>query len=220
MRLYDLSHPYHDCMPVYPGDDPVELRLKRTVPADGYTAYTLSTGLHAGTHLDAPLHFVAGGQMIRDLELERCLGSGRLLDVRGEKVIGYRPEYARLIGPGDIVLLWTGHSAYWNTDAYFKQHPVVQEDLADFFIERKIKLLGMDLPSPDGPPFPIHKKLLHAGIPLLENLTNLEQLRDLPSFEVIALPLNITAEGSPVRVVARAWDIKEGKTKCKGRSCG
>ncbi|HPT83127.1 MAG TPA: cyclase family protein [Limnochordia bacterium] len=207
MALYDLSHPYQDQMPVYPGDHPVRLTLQRSVPEDGFTAYLLAAGLHAGTHLDAPLHFVEGGQMVQDLPLELFAGRGRLLDVRGQNPIAFRAEYAKLIEAGDVVLLWTGHSDRWGTDTYFSEHPVVHGELAEFFVARRIRLLGMDLPSPDGPPFAIHKKLLGAGIPLLENLTNLKQLAEADSFEVMAFPLKIAAEGCPVRVVARTLCI-------------
>ena len=209
-RLYDLSYPFENQMPVYPGDDPVVLSQRRSVPKDGYTAYTLQTGLHAGTHLDSPLHFLAEGDMVGELPLDRFLGRGCLLDVRGENPIRYRPEYATLVGRAAIVLLWTSWSRHWGTDAYYAQHPVVHEELADFLVGRKIKLLGMDLPSPDEPPFLVHQKLLGAGIPLLENLTNLEQLAQVRDFEVMAFPLKIGAEGSPVRVVARAFRAKEG----------
>lgn len=208
-KLYDLSHPFSSGMPVYPGDEPVLLERRRSAHTDGYTAYSLQTGLHAGTHLDAPLHFVADGQMVRDLPLERFLGRGFLLDGRGQNPVGYKEEYDTLIRAGDIVLLWTGHSVNWGTDCYYAQHPVLGEELVEFLIQRRIRLLGMDLPSPDGPPFAMHKRLLGAGIPLVENLTNLEQLQHLQSFEVMAFPVKIAAEGCPMRVVARAWNGKE-----------
>ena len=202
-QLYDLSYPFWVQMPVYPGDEPVVLRQKRSAAQDGYNAYSLQTGLHAGTHVDAPLHFLEGGQRVSDLALDRFIGNGCLLDVRGQDTIGCGPEFAELIMPDDVVLLWTGHSAYWGTEEYYTQHPVISDELADWLIARGIKLLGMDLPSPDGPPFAIHRKLLGAGIPLIENLTNLEQLSTLKSFEVMAFPLSIPAEGCPVRVVAK-----------------
>ena len=202
-RIYDLSHPYQHQMPVYPGDDPVVLRETRSAAKDGYTLYALQTGLPAGTHLDAPLHILSEGRMIADLPLDLFAGRGRLLDVRGEDPIRCRAEYGSFVGEDDVVLLWTGHSAAWGTAAYFQQHPPVHEELARFFVQRRIKLLGMDLPSPDGPPFLVHKTLLGAGIPQLENLTNLEQLEQLSSFEEIAFPLKICAEGCPVRAVAR-----------------
>ncbi len=203
MIIFDLSHPLEDLTPAYPGDEPCSLVQRKTIERDGYTSFLLNMGLHVGTHLDAPLHFLAGGAMVQDLPLETFVGRGCLLDVRGESMIEYKPEYASLVEPGDIVLLWTDHSIKFKTDEYYAKHPVMGEDLADFLVARRIKMVGFDLPSPDRVPFSIHKKLFMAGIPLLENLTNLEALRGIGQFEVMAFPLKISAEGSPVRVVAR-----------------
>jgi len=202
-RLIDLSHPLCDGMPVYPGDDPVRIQQTRTVEHDGYTYFRLETGMHAGTHLDAPLHMVSGGVPISGLPLETFTGRGCLLDVRGQPVIEYKPEYVQLVHPGDIVLLWTDHSRLFGTEEYFAQHPVVSDALAEFFAARGIKMLGMDLPSPDRAPFGVHRRLLGVGIPLLENLANLDALQGEKSFEVTAFPLKVDVEGCPVRVVAR-----------------
>lgn len=202
-RFICLSHVFEDSMPIFPGDRSVSLVHSRTVEKDGFNAYELKTGLHAGTHLDAPLHFLTVGQMVKDLALETFMGRGCLLDVRGEAVIRYKEDYDKAVLPGDIVLLWTGYSTIYGTEGYYTNHPVVGEELADFLIRRGIKMLGVDLPSPDQPPFAVHKRLFMANIPLLENLTNLEALAGFGEFEVMAFPLKISAEASPVRVVAR-----------------
>ncbi|MBN2628628.1 MAG: cyclase family protein [Spirochaetales bacterium] len=97
------------------------------------------------------------------------------------------------------------YTADWDLNR-FSGHPLVTEELADFFIDRKIGLLGMDLSSPDAYPFPVHKKLFARDIPILENLTNLESLLGRDDFEILAFPLKIEAEGSPVRAVARIKD--------------
>lgn len=202
-KLIDLSHLLQDQTPAYPGDEPCRLVQTGSVERDGYTSFLLNTGLHAGTHLDAPLHFVVEGAMVRDLPLETFMGRGCLIDVRGEVVVGYKPEYASLVEADDIVLLWTDHSKRYGTKEYYERHPVLNEELADFLVTRGIKLLGLDFPSPDSMPFVVHKKLLSAGIPIIENLTNLAELANLSHFEVMAFPLRICAEGSPVRVVVR-----------------
>lgn len=203
-KLIDLSHELHDGIPVYPGDEEFRLVQTKSAKRDGYTSFVLNTALHAGTHLDAPLHFLTEGSMICDLPLETFLGRGCLVDARGEMIVRLRPEHKSMIREGDIVLLWTEHSAKYGTDAYYQEHPVLHGEWADFLISMGIKLVGVDLPAPDNPPFPIHKKLLGAGIPIIENLTKLGDLAGLRGFEVMAFPLRIRAEGSPVRVVARA----------------
>lgn len=202
-KLVDLTHVFEDHTPAYPGDVPCRLVQTRTVAKDGYCSYILKTGLHAGTHLDAPLHFIEDGVMVKDLPLASFFGRGCLLDVRGENTLVYHEEYAKLVEPGDIVLLWTSHSAKFGGDEYYRGHPVLDPGLGEFFVARQIKMLGMDMPSPDRAPFAIHRRLLASGIPLLENLTNLEALQAAARFEIMAFPLRISAEGSPVRVVAK-----------------
>ena len=65
-----------------------------------------------------------------------------------------------------------------------------------------LDLVGMDTPSPDAPPFPVHKIFLGSEILIIENLTNLESLVDLKNFTVAALPAKFHADAAPVRVVA------------------
>lgn len=202
-KLIDLSHPFQTGMPVYPGDIPVSLVQTRTMERDGYAHLTLSTNLHAGTHLDAPAHFIAGGNLVGDLPLDCFAGKGCLLDVRGEAMLGYKRVYDSLIKPGHIVLLWTNHSAAYGAEEYYAAHPVLSDELTEFLIQKRVKMLGMDFPSPDGPPFRIHKRVLGANIPILENLTNLGELEKFAQFEIMAFPVKISGEGCPVRVVAR-----------------
>ncbi|MTI95818.1 MAG: cyclase family protein [Firmicutes bacterium] len=162
--------------------------------------------MHAGTHIDAPRHFLDCGKRIGDFGLEKFIGKGCLLDVRGESNIALKQEYFQLVQEGDIVLLFTGLGSLFRENSYyenFNDHPLVEIELAEFFVERKIKMLGMDTPKPDNFPFAIHKLLLSNGILIMENLNDLEKLVSVPSFEVIALPLKIHAEASIVRAVAR-----------------
>lgn len=202
--IIDLSHPLQDGTPAYPGDEPCRLVQTKRVETDGYASFLLNTGLHAGTHLDAPAHFLQDGALVKDLPLETFIGKGCLLDVRGERTLGYKREYDSLVEQGDIVLLWTDHSKKYGSPEYYGCYPVIEEEIAEFLVRKGIKMLGLDLPSPDGMPFAVHKRLLGAGIPIIENLTNLAALAEIRTLEVMAFPLRIGAEGSPVRVVARA----------------
>ena len=104
---------------------------------------------------------------------------------------------------GDIVLLYTEYDEFFGTDKYFENHPIVDEKLAQFFVDRGVKLIGIDMPSPDQYPFKVHHKLLENDILIIENLRNLKKLEGVKRFEVMAFPLNIRAEASLTRVVAR-----------------
>jgi len=64
-------------------------------------------------------------------------------------------------------------------------------------------MLGIDLMSPDNPPYTIHKLLLSAGILIAENLANLDELTGIKNFEVFAFPLKINADSSPARIAVR-----------------
>lgn len=203
MKIIDLSHTIVDDLPVYPGDVPVSLKHKRTLEIDTYNAFMFKSSQHVGTHVDMPMHMLSDERTADKFVIDSFIGNGVLLDVRGENEIKYKQEYNRLISSGDIVLLYTGYSDCFEHECYFTDHPVVLQSLAEFFIERRIKMIGMDLPSPDKRPFNIHKILMLRGIFIMENNTNLAALKDYPSFEVEAVPLKIQAEASLVRAFAR-----------------
>ena len=201
MKLIDLSHVLDENTPVFPGDGATRLGKHRELAAHGFNGHWLETALHTGTHVDVPMHFLDDARTVVDFPMEGFAGPGVLLDVRGQAVIGMREEYRRRVREGDVVLLWTGLDARYGQAEYFTRYPCVTDALTAFFVERGIKMLGMDSPSPDVPPNACHKALLGAGIFVLENLTHLERLAGIEAFEVMALPLKIAAEGSPVRAV-------------------
>lgn len=203
MKYIDLSHELKDKMPVYPGDCPVELFAEKNLMVDGYSAFYLSTGLHAGTHIDCPMHLLEDYRTISEYPLERFVGRGYLLDARGMKQIDYCDVYDEEIKNGDIVLVLTNSDKDYGKDDYYNNHPVITERLAEFFVAKGIKMLGIDMPSPDYPPFDIHKLLLSHDILIIENLANLEQLLEIKSFEVFATPLKLCAEASLARAFAR-----------------
>jgi kynurenine formamidase len=169
---------------------------------DGYNNSVLRTGMHAGTHVDVPRHMLDDDRHISDYPLESFAGRGCLLDVRGEVLIRWKPDYKEQVQEGDIVVFYTGFDRRFGDKGYFTDHPVLERELAEFLVERNVRAVGMDLPSPDRPPFEVHKLLFRAGIPIIENLTNLQALAEVESFELFAFPLKIRAEASPVRVVA------------------
>lgn len=201
--LIDLSQKIQHSMPVYPGDSPVNLSRDRSLHTDGYTCFRLESNTHAGTHIDTPMHLTQSASYVLDYPLEKFFGRGCLLDVRGEERIGYAEEYEEIVQEGDIVLVFTGRGETFLDRDYFKNYPAMEESLVRFLITRNIKLLGLDSPSPDRYPFDIHKILFESGILIIENLTNLDALLSAKSFEIMAFPLKIRADASPVRVVAR-----------------
>jgi kynurenine formamidase len=198
----DLSYTISQDIAVHPYDEKLKLRRHKFLSQDEFNDSKLETGMHVGTHIDAPSHLLESPVLICDYPIEKFIGNGCLLDVRNQEMITMKEVYKDCVKENDIVILYTGWDKRITEDIYFTNHPTISEDFAQFLIDRKIKIIGMDLPSPDQFPFPIHKMFLSEDILIIENLTNLESLLDLEEFEIIAIPLKIKAEASPVRVVA------------------
>ena len=204
MQYIDLSHPFTDKMPVYPGEPKVTLELIDTFDETGYNNSQVTTGVHVGTHMDAPNHLVKDGEKLTDYPVSTFFGKTHLIDARGKKEIGIELLENNEIAAEDIVIIMTGLSEKYGEESYYTEYPPFTEEFAEKLAELKIKMVGMDTPSPDYAPFSVHKILFKENILIVENLTNLDQLIGKSPFNLTALPINFDAEGSPVRVVAQA----------------
>lgn len=182
---------------------------------DPFTLMEYTFASHIGTHLDAPNHFVAGAAAIDEIPLERVTGHGVVLDVVGEPNTGLGAEALSSGGPAPepdgIVLLRTGWEDKAGTPDYF-EHPYLLDSAVEWLIARQVKLVGMDLITPEQPeavrdgPFtwPVHRALLERGILVVENVCNLRPLLRR-RVEVIAAPIKVKGgDGAPVRLLARA----------------
>ena len=193
-----------------------------------YSSYSVSTPEHGGTHLDAPIHFSAGGASTEKIALENLIGPAYVIDVSekaandrnyrlsAEDVRDFEAEYGQ-IAAGSIVLMRTDWSERWPDalaylgddtpgDASKLQFPGFGADATTFLAEqRKVALLGIDTASIDygkSQDFIAHRIGAAQGVANLENLTNLKQLPATGSI-ILALPMKIEGgSGGPVRVVA------------------
>ena len=202
MKYIDLSYDIKSEMPVYPGDMELNSNKEKDYDKDGFNLYSFSTSMHVGTHIDAPLHMGKNKKFISEYSIDKFIGNAVLLDVRGEKVIGIKDDYYRDIKENDIVLLFTGWDSFYGKKEYYTNHPVISEELAELLIKKKIKMLGMDMPSPDRDNYEIHNVLFENDIFLLENLTNLNKLLYNEEIQLFAQPLKVQSEASLVRAVA------------------
>jgi len=203
MELIDLSQTISDKMPVYPSDSPVHLVQEKWLEKDQHNNFRLETNMHTGTHIDSPMHLTISTDFIESFPLDTFIGNGCVLDVKNQEILHYKSEYSEKVKERDIVLLFTGHDVKFGEHGYFKKYPIIDLDLAEFFIAKKIKMLGIDTPSPDDSPFLIHKLLFSYNILIIENMTNLGKLLNKKNIEIMAFPLKIKADSSLVRIVAR-----------------
>lgn len=202
MKFLDLSYEIDNGMPVYPGDEEVNLEKISDLNKDEYESITYSGTMHAGTHIDAPMHMIESDKYICDYPLDNFIGKGVLLDVRGQQEINLKDEYFKLIKENHIVLFYTGFDKKYGQKEYYENHPIITKEMAEFLVRKKVKMVGVDMPSPDRSPYEVHSILLNNNIFILENLTNLEKLIYEENFSVFAQPLKIKAEGSLVRAMA------------------
>lgn len=214
----DLAQPMYEDMPraleatqvrfvPHPVDDgPPEASIR-------ITHLTLSS--HVGTHVDAALHFLPDGRSIDQYPAGDFTGPGIVLDVAREGVVPLdRPELeerAPDVRPGDIVFFGFGYGARFGTPGYV-DHPYLTADAAAWLVERGVRMIGVDTPTPDlggahrpvGFGFPVHMTLLRHDILIFEHLgPELARLGDR-RVEIVAAPLPIRgADGAPARVLAR-----------------
>jgi len=192
----DLTMPLTAQTPVYPGDPAVEIGVSADFATSGYLGHVLRIGTHVGTHIDAPSHMIDGAPGLDSYDLDRFIGNGRLID------IPTGPADLTAVQPDDIVLLKTGFSDRVSQPGYYDLVPGIDVETARRLVDLGVKAVGIDAGSIDAEPFAIHTALLAGGVPIIENLIGLEQLADVASFRVIALPLRFALEASPARVVA------------------
>jgi len=202
MQIIDLTHTFTDNMPVFPGDKPPTLKHDYDKKND-ILHYYVETGMHVGTHLDGPVHMIKDCRKLSEIDPERFIANGHVIDVRGNSKIDSDILEKTEIKEGDCVLFYTGRDKNFRDKKYFDGYPVITERLARKLVELKVKFIGTDTSSPDTDPYTVHRILLKEEILILENLTNLESLLGINKFEIIALPLKFDAEAAPVRVIAK-----------------
>jgi arylformamidase len=211
-KVIDLSHSLDPTTPVYAGYPPVEIRVlestRYSIPGGrrALNSSRISIGVHCGTHMDAPFHFFEDGATIDRVDLRHCVGEAHLVHVDvpadGRIERSHLTSHAEQIARCGKIVLSTGWAKQWGRPEYFTQHPVMTPDAADFLIECGVHLVGVDFPSVDRAPFLTHVALLGHNVLILENLTNLSEIR-ADSFRLVAVPLKFTGrDGSPVRAIA------------------
>lgn len=210
-------------LPLRPGMRGVETEPKFTVERNGWNAATWHLYSHAGTHMDAQIHFAAGPETIDQHTPARCMGPAWIV-----RRTGLAPKALHTVadlGPiadrfqsGDSLLFHTGWSAHVDNPAIYRDGlPRISEELARWCVAKKVKILGVEPPSVAdvtnlAEVTLIHQILLGGGVTIVEGLTHLDQLKSDRVF-FAALPLRlVSGDGCPVRAFAAegplpAWDF-------------
>lgn len=211
-RRYDVTLPLRADIPTYPGEPgPRREDLARIDRGDPANVGALSLGLHTGTHVDAPIHFLPGGTGVDQLPLDALIGPATLVEIDADRLVGAADLDRHLAGhPADRVLLKTRNSSVWSSrpTKFLRDYVALGLDGAEWLIERGARLIGIDYLSIEGfdaPGHPVHRLLLGAGVVILEGV----DLSAVPPgrYDLACLPLLIPgADGAPARVVLTADD--------------
>ncbi len=218
-KIVDLSFHIEVGMPFFPSGKhtPFEVSKTCTIETAGREIRKFTIGSHCGTHIDAFCHFIPGGLSIDELPLNRVAGEALLVNLaplQPQTVIEIDDIAGKMTDEKiEKLIIRTGWSKFWKTEQYFKDWPLLSNKCAKFIIEKGVKLLGLDFPSPD-PAYkgkenekdsPIHKLLFKNDVILVEYLNNLAELGEGKIF-FSAIPLKLKDfDGSPVR--AAGWRI-------------
>jgi kynurenine formamidase len=215
-RKIDLTLLLHEGMVTFPvaWHPVVEITQLGRHGVEGRETRKFLLGTHTGTHLDAPRHFIPGGDTVENLSLDTLIGPALVADFThigpfGEAQVA---DFEAAVGEArpERIIMRFDWSDRWGNLAYYSDHPWISDEAAQWLVDRGVRLLAMDTPMPDNPKngrgtdndSPVHKILLGAGVILVEYLCNLREL-SRREVELIVLPLKLeNGDGCPVRAVA------------------
>ncbi|NND33257.1 MAG: cyclase family protein [Saprospiraceae bacterium] len=205
-NLHDLTRTYSTKVAGY--SDSIAKDLDR----DGWNAKWLNMYSHAGTHMDAPHHFGITPQTIDQLPLASFMGKAhmvRLHDVSEKQIITIADlgSVSSRFQAGDSLLIRTDWSKKFGKSSYRNMLPRIGSELANWCVEKKVKILGVEPPSVADvndmtEVTEIHRILLGGNVIIIEGLINLDQIKRDDIF-IMALPIKIkNGDGAPARVIA------------------
>ena len=195
--------------PVYEGDAPMKFDfLKDMRKGDNLTLSVFSMGAHSGTHIDAPMHFIADGIPIDQVALDPLMGAARVIDIADSVQAIDAAELNRHDWRGVKRVLFRTRSTlrgWMDSSQFHRDFAYIAPDAAQLLVDSGVVLVGVDYISAEqfGAPAPrTHQILLGRGIPIVEGL----DLRPVQAgdYDVIVLPIKVAGhEGAPARAILR-----------------
>jgi arylformamidase len=175
---------------------------------DALTLSSYSLGAHSGTHVDAPMHFVANGASIDQVSLDRLIGRARVIEIPDSVQRIDAAELARHDWRGAQRILFRTRSSsggWMASPTFHRDFAYIAPDAAQAMADAGVQLVGIDYLSAEqfGAPAPrAHQILLGKGIPIVEGLS-LAAVQG-GDYELIVLPMKVGGhEAAPARAVVR-----------------
>ena len=203
-RVIDISRRIYPGMTVWPGDRGVAINQESQIDQGAVCNVTsIHMGMHTGTHVDAPYHFINDGKDLGSLDLLKFIGMVKVFELKVEKCITRQMVEALPIDKGDAVFFKTSNSRSIETQLFSEDYIYLDAEAAAYLVEKGIRTIGVDALSIDAfdtAEYLAHKLFLSKEIGIIEGL-NLKDVKQGTYF-FSCLPLNIPGvDGSPARAV-------------------
>ncbi len=205
-KFLDVSVPLSQGLPTFPNNPPFELQpVKRIADGGSSNVSRMVLGTHAGTHVDAPKHFIDDGAGVDSLPLNLLIGRARVVEIDKRGAITADDLIAAGLREDLRVLFKTPNSALWNSPVFHQDYAHLSDGGARYLVDQGVKVVGIDYLSIEQfkkPGAPAHKTLLSNGVIIIEGL-NLSEA-DAGMYEMYCLPLPVAGgDGAPARVVLK-----------------
>ncbi len=189
-----MSVPLREGMVTYPGDPQVHIERAASISGGDVVNLTrIDFGLHSGTHVDAPVHFIDGAAGVDAIPLDALVGPCEVVEAPD-----LSPASVAAAPPVERILFKTPNSELWATDEFADEFARLDGAAAELLVERGVRLIGVDYLSVGDEQ--AHHTLLEAGVVPVEGL----DLRAIEpgSYELVCLPLRVVgADGAPARAI-------------------
>lgn len=206
MQIIDISVPLSEKTPVWPGDNPVQ--IKTTSSRDLGNEYHVSQfrlSAHNGTHIDAPFHFLDTGTKMPEIPVSRFIIKTHVIEYSDPGHITEKFIYSLGLEGFESLLFKTQNSSWMgkNEEPFHENFIALQPSAARILVEQGIRLVGIDYFSIepfDSEDHQVHKILLNNNIIILEGI-NLSSVCP-GEYLLICMPIKINSpDGAPVRAV-------------------
>ena len=200
MKLIDISWPITKNMTPYKERQLVQFSHLKSWEKDRLRQSQLLLDMHAGTHVDAPAHFLQHGTTIDQFSIQQLVGSCVVLECMDVQKIRSSDVEGRDIRLGDIVLFKTKNSLLSSEDVFNSDFVYVEKSAAEFLVQQKVKAVGIDYIGieRDQPQHETHTVLLSKNIPIIEGL-RLRQVHP-GRYTLFCFPLAVKGlEAAPAR---------------------
>jgi len=203
----DISVPVRNGMVHWPGDPAFHIeRAEDQDKGDQANVSRMSLGVHTGTHMDAPVHYIRNAPGIDAMPIDAAIGPARVIAIQDDQSVKRAELIPHSIQRGERILFRTKNSEHsWSSDQFDENFVYISRDAARYLAECGVRTVGVDYLSVggyrnDGPE--THEALLGAGIWIIEGL-NLREIEP-GDYDLICLPLKLDgSDGSPARAVLR-----------------